>query len=180
MTNLVRKADPTRINNVESGVTASKARDPICGDVLDNHIYGNVDDYQSKYRSIIKKTQNPNRIYAVTEYGGGNMEYRVKGHMWFGARDKDTKQNSCSDKNCQDCVTDKIITYNDAFKPLIIDEGLSALAITQYTDLEIERNGLLTYDREVEKCYVDCVRNKNLEMITTGSKLKGATVKAYR
>lgn len=68
-------------------------------------------------------------------------------------------------------MTEKFIAYNDAFKPLIIDEGLSTLAITQYTDLEIERNGLLTYDRKVEKCYVDQVRAKNLEMIATVRKL---------
>ena len=29
------------------------------------------------------------------------------------------------------------------------------MAITQYTDLEIERDGLLTYDREYEEVYVD-------------------------
>ena len=39
------------------------------------------------------------------------------------------------------------------------------MAITQYTGLEIERNGLLTYDREFEKVHVDRVRAKKLEMI---------------
>lgn len=168
MTEYARFLDPTRIINTESGVTAPKARDPICGDVLDNHIYGDVDGNLPQYRKIIKQTPHPDRIYAVTEYGGGNMEYRVPGHMWFGNPEKDTKQNSCTDKNCQDCVTDKIIAYNDAYKPLIVDEGLSALAITQYSDVEIERNGLLTYDRKVRKCHFDRVLAKNLEMIAVG------------
>lgn len=165
MTDLARRADPHRIINTESGITASKARDPVVGDVLDNHIYGEVADYRRKYRQIIEETPNPDRIYAVTEYGGGNMEYRVDGHMWFGDPEKDTKTSSCPDRNCRDCVTDKFIAYNDTFLPLIVDEGLSALAVTQYTDLEIERNGLMTYDRRVEKCHVDRVRAKNREMI---------------
>jgi hypothetical protein len=176
MTELARQADPTRLINTESGVTAAQARDPICGDVLDNHIYGTVDSYQEKYRQIIDKKPNPERIYAVTEYGGGNMEYRVEGHMWLGNPAKDTKQNSYADANCQDCVTDKIIAYHNAFKPLIVDGGLSALAITQYTDLEIERNGLLTYDRKVIKCHVEKVRAQNQDMIATGVKVNGLHV----
>ena len=73
-------------------------------------------------------------------------------------------------------MTDKILAYNDAFKPLIVHEGLSALAITQYTDLEIERNGLLTYDRKVRKCHFDRVRTKNLDMIATGMKVNDFSI----
>lgn len=71
------------------------------------------------------------------------------------------------------CVTDKIIAYHDALKPLFVDEGLSALTITQYTDLEIERNGLLTYDRKVTKCQGDKVCAKNRDMISVGMQVDG-------
>ena len=114
----------------------------------------------------------------VTEYGGGDMEYRVEGYMWCGDPDKDTKPNACGERNCQDCVTDKILAYHDALKPLIVDGGLSALAITQYTDLEIERNGLLTYDRKVRKCHFDRVRAKNIEMIAAGRKVHASPAAA--
>ena len=64
-------------------------------------------------------------------------------------------------------MTAKIEAYQDAFKPLI-ERGLSAIAITQFSDLEIERNGLLTYDRRFVKVHADRVRNQNLEMIAAG------------
>ena len=39
----------------------------------------------------------------------------------------------------------------DGLRPLIADPGLSAAVYTQTTDVEIEVNGLMTYDREVIK-----------------------------
>ena len=44
--------------------------------------------------------------------------------------------------------------YEDLVKklfPLIDEKGLSAAIYTQTTDVEIEVNGLMTYDREVVK-----------------------------
>jgi len=40
-----------------------------------------------------------------------------------------------------------------------IDSGLSAAIYTQTTDVEIEVNGFVTYDREVEKMEFYRVRN---------------------
>lgn len=45
---------------------------------------------------------------------------------------------------------------------LVDKQGLSAVVYTQTTDVEIETNGLLTYDREVDKMGYDLVRKAHL------------------
>jgi len=39
------------------------------------------------------------------------------------------------------------------------------MAMTQHADLEIERNGLMTYDRKLEKCHAWEMRAKSRELI---------------
>lgn len=47
-------------------------------------------------------------------------------------------------------VTDEYIKYTDMLYDLII-RGFSAAVYTQTTDVEVEVNGLMTYDRKVIK-----------------------------
>jgi primosomal replication protein N len=49
-------------------------------------------------------------------------------------------------------------------KPLIL-QGLTAAIYTQTTDVEIEINGFLTYDRKVEKMDMQKLRRAHEELI---------------
>ena len=58
--------------------------------------------------------------------------------------------------------------YEDFYKTMysmVEEKGLSASIYTQITDVETETNGLLTYDREVDKMGAE-----NLYEINTGQK----------
>jgi len=94
-----------------------------------------------------------NRVYALTEFGG--IAWPCPGH--------------CSDE--------KVYGYGTAqdqaeltarFRALMLEtimpqlkKGLSALVYTQVSDVEDEVNGLLTYDREIEKIAIEDVREIN-------------------
>jgi len=60
-------------------------------------------------------------------------------------------------------VTDEYVKYAEEFKQLI-REGFSAAIYTQTTDVEIEVNGLMTYDREIIKVDESQVRKINQEI----------------
>ena len=47
----------------------------------------------------------------------------------------------------------KYAAFMDSF-PHLIEKGLSAAVYTQTTDVEVETNGFLTYDRKVQKMSV--------------------------
>ena len=51
-------------------------------------------------------------------------------------------------------------------KPLI-PQGLAAAIYTQTTDVEIEINGYLTYDRRVEKMETEAIRKLHEEIINS-------------
>ena len=53
--------------------------------------------------------------------------------------------------------------------PLIEEKGLSAAVYTQTTDVEIEVNGLMTYDREMVKMDLTKVANANRRKFVAGS-----------
>jgi hypothetical protein len=47
---------------------------------------------------------------------------------------------------------------------MISNDGLSAAIYTQTTDVEIEVNGLMTYDRNVQKLPVDVLANAHRQL----------------
>ena len=53
--------------------------------------------------------------------------------------------------------------WRDQLIPLV-GHGLRAAVYTQVSDVEIENNGLLTYDREVLKVPADLMRDLNREL----------------
>ena len=61
-------------------------------------------------------------------------------------------------------VTDEYIKYAEMLKKLIL-RGFSAAIYTQTTDVEVEVNGFITYDRKVIKVEEDRVRAVNNEVI---------------
>ena len=50
----------------------------------------------------------------------------------------------------------------------LIPQGLAAAIYTQTTDVEIEINGYLTYDREVEKMDAERLRQAHKELMKGG------------
>ena len=124
----VKKYDPSRPVNEASGW-----HDKGSGDVSDMHAYPGPG------------TRDPEdkRVAVLGEFGGLGMP--IKGHTWqaeknWGYVSYDTREK----------LTDAYVDLLTAMRPLI-GRGLSAAVYTQTTDVEIEVNGLMTYDREIVK-----------------------------
>ena len=125
---LTKKWDPTRLVNSASGGNHIK-----CGDILDIHHY-------PQPTLPMKETE---RVTVLGEYGGIGLA--VDGHLWEPDRNWGYVQFKTSDE-----VTDEYCKYATLLEALI-DEGCAAAVYTQTTDVEIEVNGLMTYDRKVMK-----------------------------
>ncbi len=135
---LCKQLDPTRLVTCTSGWA-----DRPCGDVHDMHNYPGPGMFPPE----------ENRATVLGEYGGLGLP--VKGHSW--------KENgnwgyvSFADT---DALFARYNSLNRAMRPLI-EKGLSAAVYTQTTDVEIEVNGFMSYDREVIKYPVDKMRKSN-------------------
>ena len=128
----VRRYDPTRLVNNASGWT-----DHFAGDVLDIHAYPNPK----------RPALEERRAVACGEFGG--LGFVEEGHLW--QADKNWGYRSYRDRALYQTA------YADLIRQLrrLRAEGLAAAVYTQTTDVEIECNGLLTYDRAVVKLPTD-------------------------
>ncbi len=124
--------EPTRPVNEASGWA-----DRGSGDVSDKH------DYPGPGMRPVED----NRVAVLGEFGGLGLP--VEGHLW----QADRNWGYISYKN-SDEMTDAYVGLLTAMRPLI-GNGLSAAVYTQTTDVEIEVNGLMTYDRKVVKLDLD-------------------------
>ena len=123
-----KQYDPSRLVNPASGGNHFP-----CGDMLDLHHYPNptLDFYDA------------GRPTVLGEYGG--IGWAIKEHLWAPDRNWGyVKFNSSKE------VTDEYADYADQLYNLI-SRGFSAAVYTQTTDVEMEVNGLMTYDRKVIK-----------------------------
>jgi hypothetical protein len=84
------------------------------------------------------------RAIVLSEFGGYSL--KVDGHLW----NPDTEYGYKKVTTPQALTDAYLELLNTQVKPCI-DAGLSAAIYTQTTDVEIEVNGFVTYDREVEK-----------------------------
>ena len=96
---------------------------------------------------VIHRPVEEKRACVLGEFGGLGLP--VKGHLW----QEDRNWGYVSYKN-SDELTDAYISLLKKIPPLI-SMGLSAAVYTQTSDVEIEVNGLLTYDRKVIKMNID-------------------------
>jgi len=96
------------------------------------------------------------RATVLGEYGG--IGWAVKGHLWEPDRNWGYVQFNSSKE-----VTDEYVKYAEQLKQLIL-HGFSAAVYTQTTDVEIEVNGLMTYDRKLVKVDEERVRKVNQEI----------------
>ena len=133
-----KKLDPTRLINNTSGWT-----DRGVGDINDIHCYPGP----------AMPAPEENRAIVLGEYGGLGLP--VEGHTWL---DKGN-WGYVSYKN-MDELFDAYDALNRQLHPLIA-KGLSAAVYTQTTDVEVEVNGLMTYDRNVVKFDLNKILNSN-------------------
>jgi hypothetical protein len=95
----------------------------------------------------VPQTPEPHgdRALVLGEYGGVGL--LVPGHLWFPERTNKIYQTATDQ-------ADYLARYKRKFDEVVRqyrEAGLSAAVYTQTSDVEGELNGLLTYDREVEK-----------------------------
>ena len=128
LTAAVRAIDPSRLINVASG-----GPDRACSDVIDMHSYPGPDSPKPDGK----------RATVLGEFGG--LGLAVDGHRWTSEHwgYQGTKDAEELTRGYEDLLAKAWALKNKS--------GLSAVIYTQLTDLETECNGLLTYDREVNK-----------------------------
>jgi hypothetical protein len=134
---MVKSMDPSRLVNQASGGTHVGV-----GDVLDVHSYPPPSAPTSSTQAR-----------ACGEYGGIGMQ--VPGHMWNANSWGYTMVNSSEELAA---MYDSYCQQLSAFKGGM---GLCAAVYTQITDVEIEINGLMTYDRKVIKADPNLIRMSN-------------------
>jgi beta-galactosidase/beta-glucuronidase len=137
VTEWVKKYDPSRLVNCASGWNDFPA-----GDVHDIHVY----------RGPGAPKPEEKRAAVLGEFGGLGLP--LKGHTWVES-DKNWGYGGAF-KSAEDMTADYLSRIEKLHK-LIADPGLSAAIYTQTTDVEVEVNGLMTYDRAVIKMPVEKV-----------------------
>ena len=127
--NLIKELDPTRLVNNASGWS-----DRSVGDVHDIH----------SYPGPAAPPVEDKRAAVLGEFGGLGLP--VEGHTWqaeknWGYRSFETRE----------ALTEAYVNLLGRLRSLIAG-GLSAAVYTQTTDVEVEVNGMMTYDRAMIKC----------------------------
>ncbi len=141
ITEWTKAYDPSRLVNPASGGNHYQV-----GDILDLHQYPSPKLY----------LYDAQRATVLGEYGG--IGWAIKEHLWVPDRNWGYVQfNSAKE------VTDEYVKYAEELKQLI-RQGFSAAVYTQTTDVEVEVNGLMTYDRKQVKVDEARVRKVNQEI----------------
>jgi arylsulfatase A-like enzyme len=130
-----KEHDPTRIVGGPSGWT-----DRGYGDMYDMHSYPGPDMFPV----------TPGRASVLGEYGGLGLP--VRGHTWV-SRNNWGYRSYSSAKDLEKAYVDLCRQM-----PALMEKGLAAAVYTQTTDVEVEVNGLMTYDRAVLKLDADNIR----------------------
>ena len=137
-----KKKDSSRLVNAASGGNFFH-----CGDILDLHSYPAPEMFM----------YDAQRATVLGEFGG--MALPVEGHLWA----PDRNWGYIQFKSSAD-LTDTYVKYIGQLRNLV-SRGFSAGVFTQPTDVEIEVNGLMTYDRKVIKVDERRVREANRSLI---------------
>lgn len=140
ITDLTRSLDPSRLINSASGGNFEMEGPKIVGDIMDLHNY--PDPVMPDPAIFGEKS-----ILVLGEYGGLGLP--LEGHTWqqkdnWGYQSFKTKEELEA-------------RYRSLIEDLqkLIPKGLAAAIYTQTTDVEVETNGLMTYDREVIKLPIE-------------------------
>ncbi|PWK79942.1 glycosyl hydrolase family 2 [Mucilaginibacter oryzae] len=159
ITNWVKRYDPSRLVNGNSGFNNNPDYqkpygDPGNGDYVDTHIY--VGPYGAS-------VPDAHRAASLGEFGGVGLF--VRNHMW------PVHNNAYDYEPTRSRLTDRYVFLLDEVEQLMKYKGLSVAIYTQTTDVEHEVNGVLTYDRAVEKMELDRVKEVNEAVIKAGDAL---------
>ena len=122
--------------------------DQNAGDFKSDHVY---------FKPLPKPAIDPDRGWVLSEFGGYSL--KIPGHAWnprkdFGYKKFATKEDLTG--GYIDLLRKQLIPW--------IKAGLSAAVYTQTSDVEIEVNGLVTYDRMVIKMDLDAIRAVHQEL----------------
>ena len=129
LTQWVRELDPSRLVNSTSGW-----HDRRVGDLVDAH----------SYPGPVCPPVESGRAAVLGEFGG--LGLGMAGHSWVEAATWGYRATTGPKE-----LTRKYLELWRKVWQLQADAGLAAAVYTQLTDVETECNGLLTYDRKVEK-----------------------------
>jgi hypothetical protein len=142
ITGLIADYDPTRLVNSSSGWT-----DRGTGNINDIH----------HYPDPAVQPAEENRAIVLGEFGGLGLP--LQGHTW--------EQKNWGYRNMDDTLQllSRYESYFDMVHRFIKENGLSATIYTQTTDVETETNGLMTYDRKINKMGVENVFKANHNII---------------
>jgi len=141
---MTKTYDPSRLVNPASGGNHYDV-----GDMLDMH----------NYPDPVMGIFDAKRVNVLGEYGGLGLV--VKDHIWENNRNWGYVQYKSSEE-----VTNAYVELTEKLKRLI-PFGYSAAVYTQTTDVEIEINGLMTYDRKLIKLDEAKIKNANQKVIAT-------------
>lgn len=130
LTAMVEEQDPTRLVSNASGWT-----DHSVGDVRDVHAYPGPG----------APPPEEDRAIVLGEFGGRGLP--ISGHTWQDEANWGHAGTTDTPVEMMDVYQNQL----EELRPLLSEPGLSGAVYTQITDVEIEVNGLLTYDRDVIK-----------------------------
>lgn len=139
-----KEKDPSRLVNAASGGNCYQG----VGDIFDSHNYPDP---------TMKFTSEGAQIDVLGEYGG--LGRAIEGHLW--QPDRNWGYIKFTD---EDEITQKYCEFARALKETVAG-GVSAAVYTQTTDVEIEVNGLMTYDRAIDKFNPGTLYAVNREVI---------------
>jgi len=149
ITNWVKELDPTRIVGGPSGGNHF----PV-GDTRDHH----------QYPGPALPTEEGQRALVLGEFGG--LGYPVKGHTWNSDEDTWSYQQFQSARALEKGYAQLMEQLPDLMR-----NGLCAAIYTQLTDVENEVNGLLTYDRKVQKIKPSRLKRIHSDLLKTYSNI---------
>lgn len=136
--NWTMQKDPSRLVNTASGGNF--------------HSVGHIIDLHNYPQPAMPRAElfGANYVIVLGEFGGLGLP--IEGHTW---QDKNN-WGYRSYKNKEELFTN----YAQLIErfPALIKKGLSAAVYTQTTDVEVEVNGLMTYDRKVFKIPVESLK----------------------
>jgi beta-galactosidase/beta-glucuronidase len=155
----LKQYDPSRLVNGNSGFNNNPTYqkpygDPGNGDFVDTHIY--VGPYGAS-------VPDGKRAASLGEFGGVGLF--VRGHMW------PVENNAYEYEPTRSALTDRYVFLMERVEQLMKYKGLSVAIYTQTTDVEHEVNGVLTYDRKVEKMESKRIREVNQAVIQSGDEM---------
>jgi hypothetical protein len=131
----VKTLDNSRLVNVNSGVNDTRY-DGLSTDIRDYH----------NYSPPVAPPRNTANTQALVcgEYGG--VGYYEAGHIWSEGNPYETVGSYAT-------LLERYTQYADMLVDFKSNKGLSAAVYTEITDVEMELNGLITYDRKIVKGY---------------------------